>query len=195
MMDLLMKNLPFFLLSLFLIQCSAGKLSETHQTYNQDDYLYWSDNRKLTWDDFKGVPPANSNNYSTQIFMSIPSSIDKDLFNSPKLTSLCIFDKRHSWVNKNITDNRLLIYDQALFDIHEIYARRLRKTFLETDFGLNDFKEKYQSMTEKNNKDLLNRIEEFKRESNFGQNKKSVMQWTIKIKYELQELNQYKKVY
>ena len=92
-------------------------------------------------------------------------------------------------------NDALLLYDQTIFDIHEVYARRLRKTFLETDFGLNDFKEKYQIMTEKNNNDLLNRIEEFKRESNFGQNKKSVMQWTIKIKYELQELNQYKKDY
>jgi hypothetical protein len=190
-----MKYLPFILLSLLSIQCSAGKLSESHQTYSQDDYLYWSETRKLSWDDFKGVPAGSSDNYSTEIFMSIPSSIEKDVFNSPKLTSVCVFDKRHSWVNKNIMNDALLLYDQTIFDIHEVYARRLRKTFLETDFGLNDFKEKYQSMTEKNNNDLLNRIEEFKRESNFGQNKKSVMQWTIKIKYELQELNQYKKDY
>src|ERR1035437_7661624 len=190
-----MKNLPFLILSLFLVQCSAGKLSETHQTYNQDDYLYWSETRKLTWDDFKGTPPSSSDNLSTEIFMSIPSSIEKDLISSPKLTSICVFDKRHSWVNKNIANDALLFYDQTVFDIHEVYARRLRKTFLETDFGLNDFKEKYHSMTEKNNTDLLNRIEEFKRESNFGQNKKSVMQWTIKIKYELQELNQFKKDY
>jgi hypothetical protein len=190
-----MKYLPFILLSLLSIQCSAGKLSESHQTYSQDDYLYWSETRKLSWDDFKGVPSTSSDNLSTEIFMSIPSSIEKDVFNSPKLTSVCVFDKRHSWVNKNIMNDALLLYDQTIFDIHEVYARRLRKTFLETDFGLNDFKEKYQSMTEKNNNDLLNRIEEFKKDSNFGQNKKSVMQWTIKIKYELQELNQYKKDY
>jgi hypothetical protein len=190
-----MKNLPFLLLSLFLIQCSAGKLAETHQTYSQDDYLYWSETRKLSWDDFKGTPPSSSDNYSTELFMSIPSSVEKNLLGPPTLTSYCLFDKRHSWVNKNIADNALLMYDQTLFDLHEVYARRLRKTFLETAFGLNDFKEKYQDMTEKNNKDLLNRIEVFKRESNFGQDKKSVMQWTIKIKYELQELNQFKKIY
>jgi hypothetical protein len=127
--------------------------------------------------------------------MSIPSSVEKDVLSSPKLTSVCVFDKRQSWVNKNIANDALLIYDQTIFDIHEVYARRLRKTFLETDFGLNDFKEKYQGMTEKNNTDLLNRIEEFKRESNFGQNKKTVMQWAVKIKNELQELNQFKKDY
>jgi len=186
-----MKKLSFLLFSLFLIQCSAGKLSESHQTYNQDDYLYWSETRKLSWDDFKGTP-VGSSDVATQIYMSIPSSVEKDVITSPKLTSVCVFDKRHSWVNKNIINDALLRYDQTLFDIHEVYARRLRKTFLETDFGLNDFKEKYKGMTEKNNNDLLNRIEDFKRESNFGQNKKIVMQWVIKIKYELQELNKFK---
>jgi hypothetical protein len=174
-----MKKLSFLLLSLFLVQCSAGKLAETHQTYSQEDYLYWSETRKLSWDDFKGVPPASSDKSSTQIFMSIPSSIEKNLLDAPTLTSLCIFDKKHSWVNKNIANNDLLLYDQTLFDIHEIYARRLRKIFLETAFGLNDFKEKYQSMIDKNNSDLLNRIEDFKKESNF----------------ELQELNKFKKDY
>jgi hypothetical protein len=43
-------------------------------------------------------------------------------------------------------------------------------------------------MTEKNNNDLLNRIEEFKKESNLGQNKKSLMQWVDKINNELLEL-------
>jgi hypothetical protein len=190
-----MKKLSFLLLSLFLIQCSAGKLAETHQTYSQNDYLYWSDTRKLSWDDFKGVPAGSSDYNSNELYMSIPSSVDKNLFGAPTLTSLCVFDKRHSWVNKNVANDELLLYDQTLFDIHEVYARRLRKTFLETAFGLNDFKEKYQDMTEKNNNDLLNRIEEFKRGSNLGQNKKSLLEWVANIKNELQDLNQFKKDY
>ena len=174
------------------MQCSAGKLSESHQTYNQNDYLYWSETRKLTWEDFKGVPPGSSDNYSTEIFMSIPSSVEKDVLSSPKLTSVCVFDKRQSWVNKNIANDALLIYDQTIFDIHEVYARRLRKTFLETDFGLNDFKEKYMDMTAKNNNDLLNRIEEFRRESFYGHKSKVVLQWAAQIKNELKELDQFK---
>jgi len=190
-----MKKLAFLLLSLFLVQCSAGKLAASHQTYSQDDYLYWSDTRKLSWDDFKGAPVGSSDYNSTELFMSIPSSIEKNLFDAPTLTSLCVFDKRHSWVNKNVANDELLLYDQTLFDIHEVYARRLRKTFLETAFGLNDFKEKYQDMTEKNNNDLLNHIEEFKRETNLGQNKKTLMQWVDKINNELLDLNQFKKDY
>ena len=190
-----MNKLWFLLLSLFLIQCSAGKLSGTHQTYSQDDYLYWSDSRKLTWDDFKGVPQGSSNDYTTQLFMSIPSSIDKTPVTAPALTSVCIFDKRKSWVNKNIVSDTLLLYCQTIFDIHEVYARKLRKTFLETDFGLNDFKEKYQDMTAKNNNDLLNRVEEFRRESFFGEKRKVVLKWSSQIKNELLELNQFKKDY
>jgi len=127
--------------------------------------------------------------------MSIPSSVEKNLFGPPTLTSLCVFDKRHSWVNKNIANDDLLFYDQTIFDLHEVYARTLRKTFLETAFGLNDFKEKYKDMTEKNNNDLLNHIEEFKKESNFGQNKETVRKWADNIKNELQKLNQFRKDY
>ncbi|MDR3668553.1 MAG: hypothetical protein P4L35_17055 [Ignavibacteriaceae bacterium] len=190
-----MKKLPFLLLSLFLFQCSAGKLSTSHQTYNQDDYLYWSDTRKLSWDDFKGVPQGSSNDYTTQLFMSIPSSIDKTPFTAPTLTSTCIFDKRKSWVNKNVANDTLLLYCRTIFDIHEVYARKLRKTFMETNFGLNDFKEKYTDMTSKNNNDLMNRVEEFRRESFYGQKSKVVYHWASQIKNELQDLNQYKKDY
>jgi hypothetical protein len=187
-----MNKLWFLLLSLFLVQCSAGKLSDSHQSYNQDDYLLWSDSHKLSWDDFKGVPQGSSNDYTTEIFVSIPSSIDKNIASSPKLTSVCVFDKRKSWVNKNVANETLLLYCQTIFDIHEVYARKLRKTFLETDFGLNDFKEKYQDMTAKNNSDLFNRVEEFRRESFYGQKSKAVMQWASQIKNELQDLNQFK---
>jgi hypothetical protein len=190
-----MNKLWFLLLSFFFIQCSSGKLADTHQTYSQDDYLYWSDSRQLTWDDFKGVPQGSSADYTTQLFMSIPSSIDKTPFTAPRLTSVCIFDKRKSWVNKNVADNTLLLYCQTIFDIHELYARKLRKTFLETDFGMNDFKEKYQEMTAKNNNDLLNRVEEFRRESFYGQKSNPVHKWSTQIKNELQELNQYRKDY
>ena len=190
-----MKKLSFLLLSLLLFQCTPGKLSEIHQTYNQDDYLYWSDSRKLSWDDFKGVPQGSSNDYSTEIYVSIPSSIEKTAVTPPTLASVCVFDKKRSWVNKNIANDTLLLYCQTIFDIHEVYARKLRKTFLETDFGLNDFKEKYQSMVDKNNSDLANRIEDFRRESFYGQNKVAVMQWEAKIKNELLELNQFKQVY
>jgi hypothetical protein len=191
-----MKKLFPLLLCLFLIQCSTGKISDLHQTYNQEDYLYWSETRRLTWDDFKGKPVGYSDDYSTESFMSIPSSIEKENpFSPPKLTSVCVFDKQHSRINKNITNDTLLIYYQTLFDIHEVYARKLRKTFLETDFGLNDFKEKFRSMTDNNNNDLLNRIEEFRRASKLGQNKEIVKQWAAKIRNELQELNLYRKDY
>src|SRR5512140_1746120 len=118
-----MKYFPFLLLSLFLIQCSSGKLSSTNQSYNQDDYLFWSDTRKLSWNDFKGTPQGSSNDYSTQVSISIPSSIHKDALAAPTLTSVCVFDKRNSWVHKNIANDTLLLYNQTIFDIYEVYAR------------------------------------------------------------------------
>ena len=81
-----MGKLSFLLLSLFLIQCSAGKLSESHQTYNQYDYLYWSETRKLSWDDFKGAPVL--------MFNGLPYSGRIDEFFLDSYTQLRLLEKR-----------------------------------------------------------------------------------------------------
>jgi hypothetical protein len=177
------------------MQCTSGKLIETNKTYNQDDYLFWSDSRKLTWDDFKGVPEGSSNDYSSSISVSIPSSIDKQLFIAPTFTSVCVFDKRKSWVHKDVANDTLLLYNQTIFDIHEVYARKLRKAFMETTFMETTYKDQYKSITSDNNSNLLNRVEEFRRESFHGEKGKAILKWAAQINNELQELNQYRKDY
>ena len=187
-----MKKLVFLLFSLSLIQCSASKNSEFILKYDPNDYLYWSETRRLTWNDFQ-KPLDAADSYTSEIFMSIPSSVEKEnVFIQPRLISICVFDKKHSWANKKFVNDSLLVYNQTIFDIHEVYARKLRKTFSETDLSSTDYKEKFQSMTDKNNSELLDRVEEFRRKSNFGENKKIVIQWIYKIKKELQDLNKFK---
>jgi hypothetical protein len=190
-----MKKLFFLLISLSLIQCSASKNSDLILKYSPVDYLYWSETRKLTWNDFQ-KPSDASDNYTSEVDMSIPSSVEKEnIFIQPRLISICVFDKKNSWVNKKFANDTLLLYNQTIFDIHELYARKLRKIFSETDLNADNYKDKFKSMTEKNNSDLLNRVEEFRRESNFGENKKIVLQWAAKIKSELQDLSQFKVEY
>ncbi len=44
------------LLSVLFVQCAATRTSELYQTYDKVNYVYWSDSRKLTWEDFQGKP-------------------------------------------------------------------------------------------------------------------------------------------
>jgi len=182
------------MLSIFLLQCASTKISELHNIYKTDDYIFWDENRKLAWEDFKGEPLDTSENYSSEIIIKNPSTIERaNLFSSFKLTSICVFDKRHSWVNKKFVTPSLLLYNQTIFDIYELYVRKLRKEFSETDFGIDDYSEKFHRMAEKINGDLIDTIEEFRKESKIGKDENVITQWSIKIKNELEELKQFEK--
>ncbi len=188
-----MKKSIFLILSLFLIQCASSKISELYNVYNKTDYLYWSDTHGLTWDDFQGEP-LTSSNIGSEIFVYNPATIEKsNLFSSFKLTSICVFDKKHSWVNRSLADSSTLLYNQTIFDIYELYTRKLRKKFSETDFGLSDFSEKFHNMTEKNNKELVDEVSKFRKESDMGKNLDEVFNWHLKIKNELEDLKQFDK--
>ena len=79
-----------------------------------------------------------------------------------------------------------------MFNIHELYTRKLRKEFYNTDFGLNDYVQQLNTMTEKNNSDLKNRLDDFRRDSDLGQNVAGIKLWEMTIDQELEELKAYK---
>lgn len=188
-----MKKLLFLLFGLFIVQCAASKVSELYNVYNKSDYLYWSDTKSLSWNDFQGEP-LNSSNISSEIVVYNPATIEKsNLFSSFKLTSICVFDKKHSWVNRSIADSSTLLYNQTIFDIYELYTRKLRKKFSETDFGLSNYSEKFHQMTARNNKDLVDEVSKFRKESDIGKNLDAVFNWHLKIKSELKGLKQFNK--
>lgn len=84
----------------------------------------WSQNRKLTWADFKGKPvkssPAAALTYTDiQINASL---IDNKLSVEVKN----YFDSKLSWT-KNKESSSLLAHEQLHFDITELYTRMIRK--------------------------------------------------------------------
>ena len=186
-----MKKFITLILSLLFLQCSTSKLSELYSVYSPADYIYWSSTRQLTWDDFQGEP-LSSANYASEIHIYNPSTVEKsNMFSSPKLTAICVFDKRHSWVDRSLANSTTLEYNQVIFNIYEVYTRKLRKTFSETKFGLDDFTEKYHSMTERLNSELTDEVEQFRKESELGKNDRVVNEWAEKIKSELENLKKF----
>lgn len=175
------------------MQCATSKISELYQIYNKQDYLYWSEDRELTWNDFQGEQLSLSDNFGGEIHIYNPSTIEKsNMFSPVKLTTICVFDKKHSWINKKFANEDLLLYNQVIFNIYELYTRKLRETFANTNFGLNDYTDKFHKMTEEMNKELNSRIDKFRKESNMGQNKEIIIEWNNQINNELATLNNYK---
>ena len=182
--------------SVLFVQCAATRTSELYQTYDKVNYVYWSDSRKLTWEDFQGKPIGSNENYVTEIHLYNPATIEKaNIFSTAKLTSICVFDKKHSWVNKKNASADLLLYNQVIFNIYELYTRKLRKEFYNTEFGLDDYIQQFHLMTEKNNSDLKDRLEDYRSDADLGKNVAGIKLWEMTIDKELEELKAYKVEY
>ncbi|MBK7630881.1 MAG: hypothetical protein IPJ23_09290 [Ignavibacteriales bacterium] len=188
-----MKKHLLLILAIFFVQCTTTRISELYQVYDKVNYIYWSDSKKLSWQDFEGQPLGSSSNYASEIHIYNPATIEKaNLFSSPKLTSICVFDKKHSWVNKKIANDDMLLYNQIIFNIYELYTRMLRKEFKNTDFSIDDYIKEFHLIAEKNNSNLSDRVEKFRSESDMGQHKKALERWNKIIDNELASLVEYK---
>ncbi|WOD43121.1 hypothetical protein [Hwangdonia lutea] len=98
---------------------------------DNDTIISWSKNRKLKWEDFKGIKDSISfteNGAVTDYSISLlPRNIKVDEYD--KINAIALFFKETSWT---ITESLgLLKHEQIHFDIAEIYARKIRKCFSE----------------------------------------------------------------
>jgi|GEM_PF-2561187 len=180
------------ILSFFFMQCAQENVPGLYKAYRSDDYLYWSQSRKLTWKDFEGYPVNPEEKTISDIHVYNPSMIVKDnLFSKPRIVSICVFDKKHSWVNTNIATKSALLYDQLIFDVYELYARKLREEFSKTDFSGDDYKAVFQKLAEQNNEALIQTIKEIRKDTSLGQIKEATNLWQYKIDEGLQSLENY----
>jgi hypothetical protein len=90
---------------------------------NEDAQFPWSNDRKLTWADFKGKPDKlNSASALTYSDIKIGASF---IDGKVAVTVQNYFDANLSW-SKNKTSASLLAHEQVHFDITEIYTRKIR---------------------------------------------------------------------
>lgn len=86
-------------------------------------YIYWNE-RKLTWDDFKGSAPSSSPYVALTHSAIVLNFSGED--NTVSFSVESAFYPKLSWKKKNVTDY-ILKHEQDHFDITEIYSRILRK--------------------------------------------------------------------
>jgi hypothetical protein len=159
-------KLPFIFLILF-VMLSSSKIN--YQNTTNEDYIVWDENRKLTWDDFKGKPNTKSK------------------FKAITRTLVVI---KVSWTKLN-TDE-LLKHEQLHFDISELMVRKFRKSLCSYNLeGLekfnSDIQQEYNYVLQKIKK--LNAL--YDKETNHGIIKKKQEEWEKKIQKELDDLKEY----
>lgn len=159
---------------------------------DEEDRIFWSNNRKLTWDDFKGIPDTigKSNLILTTVAetssgISLENSNTNNSKNQYKIES--IFLKNKSWTITNSL--QILAHEQLHFDLTELYARKIRKAFDSLKIRKNFIEENYIKIYNSNIKQLNDINDRYDNET-YG-NEMNQNKWIKKVDRELLKLKKY----
>jgi hypothetical protein len=181
------KSATLFMKILISVSLLLVSVLFQNKVYAQDT-IYWRSNYKLRWEDFQGKPDAFSN-YGAVGSPGISYSLayNEDSFSTKVL---CYFIKSKAW-SKFKTSDTLLQHEQVHFDIVELFARKLRKSFTEYKFNPKtvnlDLKNIFLRI--KQQKDSLNAA--YDRATDFSRDRKQQLLWNKKIRLELDKLKRY----
>jgi len=162
-----------------------------------NQFIRWSDDKKLTWYDINKnsrlnpVIISNSISYKNREFnddlYDINFQIYLDVYklsNRYRIFTETLFSKNRSFYY--LTRNKsALEYINLYFNIFEVGRRKIIKKISETN-NLNIHK--IDSIYSLENNILSNRIKKFKKEVRKGGDKEKMVEWSNKINYELNEI-------
>lgn len=163
----------------FLFFCLKTGFSQTTDT------IRWSPHYKLKWDDFQGKPdtPSKYGAVSNPI-LRYSLSASEDSFN---IKVFCFFIKTRSWsIFKN--SDTLLLHEQGHFDITELFARKLRKSFSEYKFNYHTVRKDVDNLFNLNKQERVKMDRLYDKETNLSRNGKKQIFWNKKINLELEKL-------
>jgi hypothetical protein len=182
-----MQHITLIFLVIIFHQSSVGQ--DIVFDANGQNVVEWIKDRKLNWEDFKGIPPSitetnASANTNCGFDVSAESNGNKELM-AVRIKNIFYCDK--SWVRmdkKHRLD--LLEHEQAHFDLCEVYARRLRKRVEDSNYKLdidNAIFEVFEAFKK--------RQKLYDQETNHSRNKEKQVEWLNIIAHELLELDNY----
>lgn len=173
---------------LFLFAFNKGIVAQSSAKSN-DSILFWQSDLKLSWDDFKGDVPNKTRpaNVSAIMDCGIRSSHKYWDGDTPIFEVKAYMKTYTSW--SLVSDSLSLKHEKGHFDIHEIYARKIRKSFDSLNhLNVNNV----QSYKDIFNKHFVacDEVNEKYEYSNF--NEMEQKKWNKKISEKLLELSDYK---
>ena len=169
----------------------------------KNEYLKWSNDIKLKWDDFQRLGQEEIRSGGIIAAMTVVYYDYQQLNNGRITPPVAFFDKLKSWSITN--DSLALAHEQVHFDIYELYARKMRKDFLNLYSKNINERSQYEQLLD----DYFARVEE--ENSNFDRDSypfskprdenmewvgkdefcEVLLRWQEKIRQELKELEAY----
>lgn len=152
--------------------------------------IEWEKIGQLEWKNYKGKPNKMSS-FQALTATGISFSINYE-GEQVRISILNTFDPNNSW-SKDKKSDYLLAHEQLHFDISELFARKLRKELLETDFDargkklMNEIAELYQQKM----KELDRFQKNYDKETDHSLIETAQKEWELKVKQEIKQLEQF----
>ena len=167
------------------------KVSIDNRTSNPgNDTIYYSVNRPLTWNDFKGTPDNNSPGgaitASGFAFTANMNIVGNDIYLTVKVFTF--FSKKNSWKKPNINSDYHLLHEQHHFDITRLSAEKFYSELLKANFTINNYQKLLSSLFNKafdENSVLQNQYDS---ETRHSINTSEQLKWNDKIEQEVKSL-------
>jgi hypothetical protein len=178
------KNQIIFAFLFLALSCFSQAISS--------DTIHWSVSKVLSWSDFKGDVIDTAGVDGDAVIQILASSKKGSRFTGNSTYVVTVFDWRNSWVKPKSETDTYLKYFQVMFDIGELYSRKLRKSIKEEalDAYPMSFEEKYNTAKI----GFKDRCKQFNKESKLGTYDLAINRWVDNIKSELTELDTFKQL-
>lgn len=154
-----------------------------HVTEEGGDYIPWTMERRLHWDDFLCDPLTNSDAVaSTSTSLGIAYQVEHGEL-TYKIT--CNFSKNKSW--GLLKTDYILAHEQGHFDITEIYARKLYRALQEYSFNKRTYRRDVNDIYKAIVQEKEDMQAAYDGETDHSRNRKIQMEWLKKIDGLLEE--------
>ncbi|SKA16345.1 hypothetical protein SAMN04488128_1021241 [Chitinophaga eiseniae] len=147
------------------------------------DTLFYSNTRRLRWDDFKGVPspagPSAAVSYTSFSYEGA-STLSHDTLKI-KLIMQVFFIKSASWVRNDARDNYALMHEQLHFDITRLVVERFKQKLRQTALNRDDYDSVIQYQYLQSFQEMNRMQYAFDRDTHHGNNMAAQVRWRDKV--------------
>lgn len=162
------------------------------QAYEQR--FSWTEERKLSWDDFKGGVPAGAA-ASTAAETSCGIAIETNTVSGNNPAKVYVFNTfvtGRSWVRPQHKTAPILKHEQGHFDICELYTRLMRERFSKTKLEFNSMQRVIRDVYNTTMQEYNKRQAQYEAETKHGVDDAAQEKWTEMIAKELSETESWK---
>ncbi|MEJ2584041.1 MAG: DUF922 domain-containing protein [Robiginitalea sp.] len=151
----------------------------------------WKVDRKLSWADFKGIPPETKSVAATTasgISYSYKTQGPRGRYRLDYQVNAFFYPYK-SWYHPDLCDSVVLSHEQLHFDISELYARRMRHLLEDQIFGP-DVRAEVRRIFKQVNRELSEFQDRYDRETDYSRDREAQVRWNAEISRRLASTNE-----